>query len=644
MATGDWDLVIMSHTSFLALHIAPNLVDTCFQPMIEELRQYSRMLGSNEDTDGSKLVERNIALIEMRIAELKTRIQHDSERGITWERLGIDLLCVDEADAYKNLLTPTRMNRVAGLPGGNSHRAFDMKIKTWDLLKRNCRVVFATATPIANTIAEAHVMMRFLQESMLADLGVLNFDAWVQTFAAVKLVFEMKPDGSGFRFNHRLCEFRNVPELSQHIRQVWDIKMKEDLPYLKEPVMAGGKPIVVEVPASLAQRQYVQYLAECMEDIHGGRADRHKLNALLVTYWGRLCALDIRLVRPDLPADDNNKIKTLASLLSRHYHETHAQKGTQLVFCDLGVPKGKGGDNKKKTTSKPSKAREANGADRDQESSSEVETVDEIKKRNWVYHEIRRECVRLGIPIEQVAFIHEWDTPKKRPQLQRMMETGEIRILIASTQKGGAGLNIQPRLVAVYNLDAPWRPRDVEQRVGRALRQGNQWDEVYVYNIVTSGSFDAFIWQAIETKARFNHQLLRGTTQRRMMDVDAVVLSYAEVKAAASGNPKVRRQVYLSTELQRLEALRTAQANASYTMRREVSDIELQLKRIAAACASEHRAKQARDGNVEPVLRAKDEQGTHRVDDKKSAGPVCRQPSASRSAAPSTYQSVSAGG
>jgi N12 class adenine-specific DNA methylase/phospholipid N-methyltransferase len=542
IATGSWDLIIVAHTSFKLLPMGPEPTRTFVNQRLYVLRQFLEEVKNDNGTRRSlKEIEKRIAKLELRLANAEAAITHDDERTITWEELGIDLLMVDEAHEFKNLQIETRMDRVAGVPNGGSQRAFDLWMKTWDLIRRGGKVIFATGTPVANTLAEVFVMMRYLQNDLLESLGIDQFDAWAATFAQTQTGLELRPDGSGFRMNTRLTSFVNLPELATLWRQCLNVRTAEQL-NLPRPRLATGRVIPVVIPPSQRLKDFVQELVRRVEKIKNREVDPWVDNMLLITSEGRRAALDLRMVLKG-PEEPICKINALVENVARIYKESSDHHGGQLVFCDLSTPKG--------GYVPPSpEDPEAEAADDASES--------EQMQRGFVYHEIRQKLVARGIPYDEIAFIHEHGTKVRREALFEDMRAGRVRVLLGSTAKMGTGMNVQDRLIALHHMDAPWRPCDIEQREGRILRQGNRWDEVQIYQYIAEGSFDSYLWQLLENKARFISQVMAGEiTQRTAEDVAEVVLSAAEIKALASGNPKVLQRVQLDSELSRLERVRS---------------------------------------------------------------------------------------
>ena len=578
IATGDWDLVVIAHTSFTLLPLSARLVSDFRDKETDRLRAYLEELrataATGDEKRSLKQIERAVTKLEQRLQTMADAIARDSARTITWEELGIDMLIVDEAQAYKNLPVQTRLTNIAGLPTAHSQRALDMRIKTWDLLRRRRKVAFLTAIPIMNTIGEAYVMQIYLQEPQLEAVGIHHFDEWVSLYAQPKMAFELKPDGGGFRMNTRLATFVNLPELSSMWRQVLNVRTKAQMG-LPEPSLVTGKVIPVVIPPAPALKRYVQSLAARADAVRAGRVEPTIDNMLRIVGDGRKAALDIRLVVPKAPRPRQSKIAALVANVAHLYRVFDAQQATQLVFCDLATPKGRGPGGDDPTIRLTTTMLEAG-----EEGAPEVETAEERWLANFVYYEIRDGLVAQGIPRDQIAFIHDAATKAQRDALFAAMNDGRVRVLLGSTGKMSTGMNVQRRLVALHNLDCPWRPGDLEQRHGRILRQGNQWPEVYVLSYITEGSFDSYMWQTIESKARFIEQALAGEiTARTVEDTSEVVLSAAEIKAIASGNPQVVRKVQLEAEVARLDRVRAVWLDTRRNLRVERGQVEDEIRR-----------------------------------------------------------------
>jgi hypothetical protein len=465
---------------------------------------------------------------------------------LSWEQLGIDTLFVDEAHLFKNLYRFTKMTRVAGLPLANSERAFDLFLKTRYTMRLHGGaqrgVVLATATPVANTMAEVHTMMRYLQPRRLEALGLQQFDAWAATFGESVTALEIAPDGSGYRMNTRFARFINVPELMAVFGEVADIRTAEMLK-LPVPALRGGKPRIVACPASGALQAYVRTLVERAEAIRMGRVKPQQDNMLAVTTDGRKAALDFRLVAPGARFDAQGKVAACVREVIAVRQRTEAFRGAQLVFCDLSSPK--------------------------------------EGKAFSVYDDLKQRLVDAGVPATEVAFVHDADTDAQKATLFKAVREGRVRVLLGSTAKMGIGTNVQTRLAALHHLDAPWRPCDVEQREGRILRQGNECEDVEIFRYVTEGSFDSYMWQALETKARFIAQVMSGDKGLRSIeDVELAALSYAEVKALASGNPLVIEKAGVDADVAKLSTLFSVWRNQRYANESEVARLPMLIESL----------------------------------------------------------------
>ena len=532
MATNNWDAVIVGHSSFGKIPVSKRLIEDHIQRQIDELESAIEA----SDMHNSKIVKQ----LEKRKKRLATKIQdmareEDKDRGLTFEETGVDFLFVDESDMFKNLYFTTKMNRIAGLPNTESNRAFDMYMKTQYLFHNKGRVVFASGTPISNSMGEMYTVQRYLQPDILEDRGIQHFDSWAADFGEVVTSLEIAPDGSGYRARTRFARFINLPELLSMFRMVADIQTA-DMLKLPVPDIKGGKPQTVAAKASDELKAYVQTLVERADEIRGGNVDPRLDNMLCVTNDGRKAALSMRLVgysvadKPKskktkvteitvIAEDFESKIDLAVKNIYDNYRESVISSGTQLVFCDLSTPK-PGIFN--------------------------------------VYDEVKSKLVRLGVIEAEIAYIHQADTDIRKKTLFDKVNAGKVRILLGSTEKMGCGMNVQKKLLSLHHLDAPWRPRDIEQRQGRIIRQGNENAEVAIYTYVTEGSFDAYLWQTLETKARFIAQVMTGrNTTRTAEDMETAALTYAEVKALASGNPLVLEKVKTDAEIRRLNMLKS---------------------------------------------------------------------------------------
>ena len=557
IATGNWDAVIVTHAGFEKIPVSRATQEEFIKGELRELTLAIEQQRKDGDSRIVKQLERAKKKLESKLKELAANDKKDE--GLTFEELGVDRLFVDEAHYFKNLFYVSKMTRIAGLPQTASQRAFDMFLKVLHLQRTNGGggVVFATGTPIANSVAEMFTMQRYLQMAALKALQVGHFDAWAATFGEPVSAMELAPDGSGYRLNTRFARFINVPELMQQFRQVADIQTQKMLK-LPVPELRHGKPTVVSAPCSPELKKIVESLVERAEALKTGRVDPREDNMLLVTTDGRKAALDLRLHDPRLPDHPDSKVNKAIAEIERIWRETTGQRSTQLVFCDLSVPTGGRGFS--------------------------------------VYEDMRDKLSAHGIPTEEIQFIQDHDSDAAKLQLFRDVRAGKVRILFGSTQKMGTGANVQERLIALHHLDAPWRPADVEQREGRILRQGNTNPEVQILRYVTEESFDAYMWQTLETKARFIAQVMNGESDlRRIEDVDGAALTYAEVKAIASGNPMVIEKASVDAEVARLSRLRSQHVESQYRMRSqirhhtdEIPRLERKLEAVRKDIASRH--------------------------------------------------------
>ena len=541
IATEDWDGIIISHNMFKRIPMSPEAYNAFYQDQIDTMRNAIIELSADDDRNSKRLVKE----LEKKAKSLEEKLKRDMNEEnkdivIPFEQLGIDEIFVDEADLFKNLFFVTKMNRIGGLSNTNSQRSLDMYMKTQYLAKHNNGrgVVFATGTPISNTMAEMFTMLRYLDGAGLKEKDMDFFDNWAAQFAERETVFERSPDGQGYRRVEKFTKFKNMPELVKMFRKVADVKTKDDLD-LKIPKLKNNKPTVIEVEPNSALEDYIKRVArERAQDIHERRVDPSVDNMLKLTGDLRKASLDMRLIDPSIPASiAGNKLKAVAENVYKKYIETNDTKGAQLVFCDLSTPKG---------TS--DKVNESDTADTT-ETAEEGENV-------TAYAEIKKMLVKQGVPSNEVAFIHDAKTKEQKEELFAKVRDGRVRVLIGSTEKMGAGTNVQKKLVALHHVDAPWRPRDIEQREGRILRQGNENAEVEIFNYVTKDSFDANMWEKLKNKATMIAQALSNNlTGRTLEDADATVLNFAEIESLASGNPLIMEKVSVEADVNNYTSL-----------------------------------------------------------------------------------------
>jgi hypothetical protein len=537
IASGDWDGIIVTHSSFERIGMSRDYQEKF---LTEQIAEYDHLLLEHAANRGAnrnliKTIEKQKAARCERLKDLLAENKKDD--GLVFDELGVDHMFIDEAHYFKNLETPTKMERVAGIQTGGSERAFDvyMKARYLDEQHPGHGVTFATGTPISNTMVEMYTMQRFLDLAGLKNRGIEHFDAWAATFGEVIDTMEISPDGAGLRPRSRFARFTNLPELQQMFRQFSDVQTEEML-NLPRPKLKGGKPIVVACPMSDEQHELQQELVERYERLRSQKVDPRVDNALNITTDGRKLATDARMLSPAAPDFPESKVNRLVENVFSIWKETGPKRGTQMIFADMGV-----------------------------------------NPTPWgysPYEEITQKLVAHGIPRNEIAAIGDAESDAKKQALFEKVRQGSVRVLIGSTQKMGTGTNVQKRLVALHHLDAPWKPAEVEQRDGRILRQGNENEEVAIYRYVTEGSFDAYMWQALETKARFIGQVITGdNTARRADDIGGQELSYAEVKAIASGNPAVLTLAEADAELQRLNLLKKNHLDEQYVARRSVRDL-----------------------------------------------------------------------
>jgi N12 class adenine-specific DNA methylase len=544
IASGDWDGIIVTHSSFERIGMSKPYQQKFLEQQIAE---YDQLLQEHASERGSgrnviKLIEKQKAAREEKLQHLLSEDRKDD--GLVFDELGVDHVFIDEAHSFKNLETPTKMDRVAGVQTGGSKRAFDVYMKARWLGEQHPGhgVTFATGTPVSNTMVELYTMQRFLDPEGLISRGIEHFDAWAATFGEVVDSMEISPDGAGLRPRSRFARFTNLPELQQMFRAFADVRTAEML-NLPRPELRGGKPMVVVSPMSPEQQEFQQQLVKRYERVRSEKIDPREDNALAITTDGRKLATDARMLQPEAADFAESKVNRLVENVYATSEQSADQLGTQLIFADMGV-----------------------------------------NPTAWgysPYDEIVQKLVERGVPPEQIATVGTADTDAKKQALFEKVRNGSVRVLLGSTQKMGTGTNVQKRLVALHHLDAPWKPAEVEQREGRILRQGNLNPEVSIYRYVTEGSFDAYMWQALETKARFIGQVITDeNAARQAEDIGSQELSYAEVKAIASGNPAVLTLSEADAELQRMAILRKNHLDEQFVARRKVHDLPATLRNL----------------------------------------------------------------
>lgn len=539
IATEDWDGIIISHELFKRIPMSAKAYEEYYQQQADEIEQaLSESADSDENYSTTKELEKKLASAKDKMKKAMNEVGKDLDTP--FDKLGIDQIFVDEADLFKNLAFTTNMGRVAGISNSNSQRSQDMYIKTQYLLNtHNGRgVVFATGTPISNSIAEMFTMLRYLNPQALKNAGVSFFDNFISTFSKKESTVEPKPDGNGYRIVQKFTNFYNASGMKRMFREVADVKTQAEI-NVKIPKLKNGERTVTELDITAPLKQYITTtIKERADSIRNNEVDPSEDNMLKLTSDLRKASLDLRLIDgyQSLPTEiAAPKILAVADNAYNKYVESNDVKGTQLIFCDLSTPKGKS-DNEL-----------AEGAE------EEVLTESEQAANNSVYTNIAKELIRKGIPKNEIAYIHDAKTNEQKEELFAKVRSGEIRILIGSTSKMGAGTNCQRLIVAEHHVDCPWRPRDIEQREGRALRQGNLNDEVEIFTYVTKDSFDTNMWEKVKTKSQMIGQAMNSDlTINEIEDIGADTLSYAEIQGLASGDPFVPRRIAVSAELNSL--------------------------------------------------------------------------------------------
>ena len=582
IATGDYDAVIIGHSQFEKIPISQERQERLLREQIDEIAAgIEEMERENGERFTIKRMEATRKSLEARLEKLKADEKKDDV--VTFEELGVDRLFVDEAHAFKNGFLATKMRNVAGIATSESQKSTDMflKCRYMDELTGGRGVIFATGTPVSNSMTELYTMQRYLQYGTLEKMGLIHFDAWASTFGETVTAIELAPEGTGYRARTRFAKFFNLPELMAMFKEVADIKTADQL-HLPVP---NAHYETMAVKPSVYQEEMVEALSERASKVHSGAVDPKEDNMLRITSDGRKLGLDQRLMNPLLPDEPGSKVNACMENILRIYKEGEAQKLTQLVFCDLSTPHGDGSFN--------------------------------------VYDDIRDKLVASGIPKEEIQFIHDADTEIKKKDLFAKVRSGQVRILFGSTQKLGAGTNVQDRLIALHDLDAPWRPGDLEQRAGRIVRQGNMNPDVHIYRYVTEKSFDSYLWQTIENKQRFISQIMSSKSPVRACDdVDETALSYAEIKALCAGDPRIREKMDLDIEVAKLRLMKADYQSNQFKLEDQILKQYPEEIRQAQEWVKGYRADMAlleahplpKDGFVGMAIKGK------RIADKEAAG------------------------
>ncbi|RHR88786.1 hypothetical protein DWW41_02215 [Butyricicoccus sp. AF15-40] len=535
IATGDYDAVIIGHTQFEKIPLSPE----------NERRHIERQLDTLElsltDAKRNKDLNFTVKRLESSKKKLETRLEKlmdakEKDDVVTFEELGVDRLFVDEADEFKNLALFTKMRNVGGINTSAAQKSEDMLAKCEYLNEKTDYhgVCFATGTPVSNSMTELYTMMRYLQNDTLESVNMADFDSWASNFGETVTAMELAPEGTGYRTKTRFAKFCNLPELINLWRQAADIQTADMLDLQRPEVEYHN----VKAQPTAAQQAMVQELGKRADRVRSGAVAPYEDNMLAITNDGRKLALDQRLADPSLLDNPGSKLNMVVENVFDTWESSKPTKGTQLIFCDLATPSAAGKDS----------------------------------GRFCAYDDIRDKLIAKGVPADQIAYIHDADTPAKKNALSSKMKSGAIRVLIGSTAKMGAGFNVQERLIALHHVDCPWRPRDVEQRDGRILRQGNTNEKVHIYRYVTEGTFDSYNWQTVENKQKFISQVVTGKSPARTCDdIDDAALSYAEVKALAAGDPEIKERMELDVYVQKLSVLRTAYHNDQYKLEDDVN-------------------------------------------------------------------------
>ena len=531
IATGDYDAVIIGHTQFEKIPLSIERQRAIVEGQIDEITEaIAKAKEERGDRFTIKEMERSRKALEARLDKLNDTTRKDSV--VTFEELGVDRLFVDESHFYKNLFLYTKMRNVAGIAQTEAQKSSDMynKCRYIDELTGGKGITFATGTPISNSMTELYTNMRYLQFSTLQRLGLGQFDAWAATFGETQTAIELAPEGTGYRAKTRFSRFFNLPELIALFKETADIQTPD---MLKLPVPEAEYENVTLHPSE-AQKEMVKDLADRAERVRNRMVDSSVDNMLKITNDGRKLALDQRLVSELLPDETDSKVNACVERAFMIWRDTAQDKSTQLIFCDLSTPKGDGSFS--------------------------------------VYEDIRDKLIVRGVPAEEIAFIHDANTEKKKSDLFKKVRSGQVRFLLGSTAKMGAGTNVQDRLIALHHLDVPWRPSDIEQQEGRILRQGNMNPKVQIFRYVTEGTFDAYSWQVIENKQKFIGQIMTSKSPvRSCEDIDDVALTYAEVKALATGNPYIKEKMDLDIKVSKLKLLKANHTSNKYRLEDDIA-------------------------------------------------------------------------
>lgn len=581
IATGNYDAVIIGHSQLGKIPVSKERQVMTIQSQIDDILRGIEELKKSEGSKFQiKAMERTRKSLQKQLDKLEKAGQDDT---LTFEQLGIDRLFVDEAHEFKNLFVATKLQNVAGISNSASQKALDLFLKCRYLDEKTGGkgIIFATGTPLSNSITELHTMMRYLEYDFLRDHGLQHFDNWVAVFGEQKTDYELKPAGNGFKERTRIANYTGLPELMSMFKQVADIRtadtLKLDVPDCEYQV--------VQVEATSFQQELVQELADRADAINAGNVDPTIDNMLKITSDGRKLGLDPRLIDPSFEDNPDTKLNRCVENVARIHVETAEDRLTQIIFCDLGVPH-------KATGESEVEGEDADDA-KDKKSIAEVESLEE-ECDFCVYDDIRDKLIARGIPAEEIAYIHDAKTEQQKSDLFDKVRNGEIRVLLGSTAKMGTGTNVQKRLIAVHDLDIPWRPADLEQRAGRIIRQGNENKNVQIFRYVTKGTFDAYSYQTLENKQKFISQIMTSKTPaRKCEDVDQQALTYSEIKALCTGDERIKEKLMLENEVKELRVLAAEHRNTVFEMEDKIARFPGQEQKLTAILADLHTDREA---------------------------------------------------
>ena len=548
IATGEYDAVIIGHSQFERIPISPERQERLLHQQIEEITdgiQDTKLAGGNSFT--IKSLERTKKGLEARLKKLQASDRKDDV--IYFEQLGVDRMFVDESDNYKNLFLYTKMRNVAGLSTTDAQKSSDMfsKCRYMDELTGGRGVVFATGTPVSNSMTELYTIQRYLQHDRLREMGMGHFDCWASRFGETTTALELAPEGTGYRARTRFAKFFNLPELMNLFKEVADIKTADQL-HLPTPEVAYH---TIATKPTQIQQDMVKALSERASKVHSGAVSPDVDNMLKITSDGRKLGLDQRIINPMLPDEETTKVNQCVANILQYWRDGEEEKLTQLVFCDISTPKSTPSQRAAKASPGTLDSPEIHALE------SAISLEESAETPFTVYEDVRQKLIDAGMPPEQIAFIHDANTEVKKRELFAKVRSGQVRVLMGSTAKMGAGTNVQDRLVALHDLDCPWRPRDLTQRKGRIERQGNQNKLVHVCRYVTEGTFDAYLWQTVENKQKFISQIMTSKSPvRSCEDVDATALSFAEIKALCAGDPRIKERMDLDIEVSKLKIMK----------------------------------------------------------------------------------------